>query len=182
MTGLKKPESLSKAQRRKLRSAQSSISYLAIFSQSVFVSPLTLGSLGALLPRSLLFGKTLSIVIFIFNYNACHFVMVFYYLHWIFSYICRGLFFRPPCCCCFALYCCRVLRPPLAFITCQTFFIFSALLAFIYKASDWLAHTLVHTQCYLFASGWKNFLAHSSCRSLRRNIVTTKLSWKMVKK
>jgi len=79
--------------------------------------------------------EALSIVVFIFNYNACHFVMVlYYYLHWIFSYICRELFFP-------------LLRFLLPFITCQTFFIFSALLAFIYKASDWL--TLTHTMLSL---------------------------------
>lgn len=55
------------------------------------------------------------------------------------------------------------------FITCQTFFIFSALLAFIYKRQTG-SHTNKHTQCYLSASGWKNFL--SALRSPSRSILS----------
>lgn len=99
--------------------------------------------------------------IFIFNYNACRSVMVLYYLRcilWVFVVCGRGgggfffllflfLFIRFDS----ILAACGVYRA-VCFITCQTFFIFSALLAFMYEeVSDTHSHTHQYRHNVIFA-------------------------------
>lgn len=86
--------------------------------------------------------------------------MVFYYLHWIFSYICGGLFFLFPL---LSL----LLFSLLPLLHAKHFSYFPHYLHLY--TSVRLAHTQTNTKCYLSASGWKNFLSallppsHSIC-------------------